>query len=238
MKKILSPVIALVLALALVACGSQQPTVSADQGSGQYTQSGGQGGNSGPGSNLNSRLAMGILELEGTSNAVTADQAKQLLPLFQQLQSDMSNFDGGNRGPNGGSNATPAATQETGSNNTTDLQSLYQQIEGILTSDQVSAIENLDLSQSDIQNLMQQYNIQYTPNAGSNGGNFPTQSPDQMSTRQAEQQTRVAANGGTSQPGFSGTPGAGGFAGRGGFGGYDFLFISPVITLLQQRAGS
>jgi hypothetical protein len=157
----------------------------------------------------------------------------------------MGSFGNGNGGANSGdsgsnatpdANATPQAPAGSGSGNASDMQSLYQQIEAVLTSDQTQAIEALSLSQSDIQNLMQQYNIQYTPGAAQNGGNYPTQSPDQISTRQAERQTQEAANGGTPQPGFSGTPGAGG---RGGFGGgYDRLFLDPLITLLQQRAGS
>ena len=252
MKKILSLAFALVLVLALVACGGQQQAASVDQGSGQNIQAGGQSGTgdqgqgapAGQGNGLDSRLAMGILELEGTSNAVTASQAQQLLPLFQQLQSDMGSFGGGNGAPNGGpnatpdANATPQAPAGTGSGNVTDLQSLYQQIEGVLTSDQITAIEQLDLSQTDIENLMQQYNIQYTPGAGQNGSGFPTMSADQQATREVERQTQAAANGGTAQPAYSGTPGAGGFGGRGGFSGYDRLFIDPVVTLLQQRAGS
>jgi len=256
MKKKLGLAFALVLIMALVACAGQQQAASVDQGSDQGAQAGGQGGannqgapadqsgQGGQGNTLNSHLAMGILGLEGTSNAVTADQAKQLLPLFQQLQSTMSSFSGGNGGPNGApngtpdANATPQAPAGSGSGNGTDLQALYQQIEGVLTTDQIQAIEQMSFSQSDVQNLMQQYNIQFTPSAGSNGGNYPTQDPNQMATRQAERQTQVAANGGTSQPRYSGTPGAGGFGGRGGFGGYDRLFFDPLITLLQQRAGS
>jgi hypothetical protein len=39
--------------------------------------------------------------------------------------------------------------------------------------------------------------------------------------------------------GYSGTPGVGGFGGRTGFGGgYERLFLDPLITLLQQRAGA
>ena len=266
MKKKLSLAFALVLIMALVACAGQQQAASVDQSSNQSAQSGGQGGSDNQGApanqggsgsqgnSLNSRLAMGILELEGTSNAVTADQAKQLVPLFQQLQSIMGSFSGGNGGANGGSNATPdanatpQASAGSGSGNASDMQSLYQQIEAILTSDQIQAIEALSLSQSDVQTLMQQYNIQYTPVAGHNGGNYPTQSPEQSATRQAAQaarQTQIAANGGTPDTsgtlvpgGYSGTPGAGGLGGRGGFGGYDRLFLDPLITLLQQRAGS
>jgi ABC-type phosphate/phosphonate transport system substrate-binding protein len=260
MKKKLGLAIALVFVLVLVACAGQQQPASADQNS----QAGGQsssdnqgvptdqsGQAAGQGTSLDSRLALGILEMEGTDNAITADQAKQLLPLFQQLQSDMSNFGVGNGGPNAtpDANATPQAPAASGANVGANLQALDQKIEMILTTDQVQAIEQMTFSQSDIASLMQKYNIQFTPGAGQNGGSYPTQDPSQMATRQAARdarQTQVAANGGTPDTsgtlvpgGYSGTPGVGGFGGRTGFGGgYERLFLDPLITLLQQRAGA
>jgi hypothetical protein len=133
--------------------------------------------------------------LEGTSQAVTAGEAKQLLPLWQQVQSDMGS----------GSGAAP------------DLQSTYQQIEQDMTADQIQAIQNMSLNQSDIQTLMQNLGIQTTPNAGPGSGAFPTLSPEAQATREAR---------------ATGTPGAR-FLG----GGFERVFVGPLIQLLQQRAG-
>ncbi|HVP20303.1 MAG TPA: hypothetical protein VMS73_00425 [Anaerolineaceae bacterium] len=172
---------------------------------------------------LENRLAYGILKLEGTSNAVTADQAKLLLPLWQQIKT----FDAtltANNGSNNGANATTVG----------DMQTVYTQIENALTQDQIQAIQQESMNQNDIQALMQQYSIQITPGAGFNGGNFPTLSPDQRATRAAQFQGTPGANGGR---GFGGTRTPGSNGNRGGFRGMDFIFLDPLINLLQQRSG-
>jgi hypothetical protein len=108
----------------------------------------------------------------------------------------------------------------------------------------------MNLTQADVQSMMQQLGIQITPGAfggaGANGGTpFPTLSADERATRTAQRETQVASNGGTPEAGFNGTPGAGGFngtPGAGGFGGrggggFANMFIDPLIKLLQTRAG-
>jgi hypothetical protein len=182
---------------------------------------------------LENRLAYGILKLEGTSYAVTADQAKVLLPLWQQIKTMTASFAANN-----------SSNNNTNNNTAGDMQIVYSQIEKALTTDQIQAIQQDSMTQSDIQALMQQYNIQITP--GANGGNFPTLSADQRATRAAQFQQTPGAGGGR---GFGGTrtPGQnGGFGGNGtpgpngarGFRGMNFIFEDAVISLLQQRAGS
>jgi hypothetical protein len=178
-----------------------------------------------PGNNLQFRLAIGTLKLEGTANAVTADEAKQLLPLWQKVET-MS--------------ADTKTTQA-------DYQTVYKQIEADMTSGQIQVIETMSLTQSDIQDMMQSLGIQITPGArnfngtpgtgffngtpgaGQNGGNFSTLSPDERATRTAQRQTQAAGNG------ASGTPEPNRFGGRGG--GFNTMFVSPLIKLLQARAG-
>ena len=181
------------------------------------------GGNGGATRPLNdeTKLAMGIFKLEGTANAVTAAEAKTLLPLWQQVET---------------LNANGTAAQA-------DMQTVYDHILTALSGDQVNAIDAMNLTQADVQPMMQQLGIQITPGAfgGGNGGTpFPTQSADERATRTAQRETQIASNGGTpiaggGNPGFTGTPGAGG---RGG-GGFAFanMFLNPLIKLLQTRAG-
>ncbi len=169
---------------------------------------------------LENRLAMGTLKLEGTSLAVTADQAKQVLPLWSTIKDMIAN---------------PAITAP-------DLLAEYQRVEQDMTSDQLQAIQNLALNQTDIQALMQKYNIQVTPFPGENGGAFATLSPDERATRTARETQTSGTPGarffGTGTPGArffgTGTPGARSFGGR----GMDRLFLDPLILLLQQRAGA
>ncbi len=83
---------------------------------------------SGSGLSTASKLALGTLKLEGTGNAVTASQASQLLTLWQGYQS-LTNTD------------TTAAVE---------LEALVSQIEGSLTSQQVQAIQAMNLSEQSL----------------------------------------------------------------------------------------
>ena len=225
MKKNFFPVIVLILVLALSACASKQATQA------NNTNSGGQPNGNAPQNSLETRLAPGTLKLEGTDQAVTADQAKQLLPLWQQVKSMLAD-----------STTNPA-----------DLTAVYQQIEKAMKTSQIKAIQNMSLTQTDLQNLMQDLNIQITPgsfgsfptlsadqlatrqalgtpapgNPGAGSGNFATLSPDERSTRQAERTLTPGAN--------NGNPNGNRGVGR----GFSFsqVFIDPLIQLLQDRAG-
>ena len=205
-KKILILVVS-ILALTLAACSGSQPAAQSNTGGNDQSQA--NSGN-GQGNRFQSQLAVDTLELEGTSQAVTSAEAKQLLPLWQKVQTLSTD-------PN---------------SNPSDLQTVYQQIQDDMTPDQVSAMQSMSLSQSDFQALMQKYNIQVTPGAFGNGGtSFPTLTADQRATREA--QRTAQADSGNGQ-GFNGTPPPGGF--RGGRG-MNMMFLDPLITLLQQRAG-
>ena len=211
-----------VMAMLLVLTACSGPAAKANSLNNQPSNSGG-GSNSSTNTNIQNRLAPGIFMLEGTDQAVTAQQAKQLLPLWQQVQT----LDANN---------TAASS---------DIQSVYQQIEGVLTTAQIQAIQNLNLSQSSLQSLMTQLGIQFTPSAF--GGSRPTISPNERATLTA-QGTQVPGNNGF--PRGTGTPGAfngsRNFSGSGtppvpgqfGNRGLNLEFISPLIQLLQQRAGS
>ncbi len=84
---------------------------------------------------IESKLGVGILELEGTDLAVTADQANELLLLWKAVKS---------------LNSDDAASDA-------EIQALYAQIEENLTEDQVQVIRELSLTEEELSALMQQY---------------------------------------------------------------------------------
>jgi hypothetical protein len=105
-----------------------------------------------------SQLAVALIKLEGTANAVTTSQAATLLPLWQAYASLL-----------GSSTSAPA-----------EYQGLQNQIEAAMTPDQLKAIDAMKLTQADLQTVFQGpggggFNPQGTPRArsnGSSGGGF------------------------------------------------------------------
>ena len=68
-------------------------------------------------------LALGTLKLDGTANAVTPEQTKALLPLWQAVRSSVN----------------------TGGSNVDELNAVLTQIEGAMTNDQIGAINAMKL---------------------------------------------------------------------------------------------
>ncbi len=94
---------------------------------------------------VKNKLAVGMLELEGSDLAITPAQAKELLPLWKAVKSLSKD-----------------------SNTTSDeMAALYLQIEGALTASQVQAIEKLDLSTGDLTALVQKYEAQTSVSSSS-----------------------------------------------------------------------
>lgn len=119
----------IVLSLALTACGSILSTndpASTNQGSptaGELPAT--------------TQLILGTLKLEETENAVTAEQAAELLTLWQTLQV-LSESD-------------TAAQQET--------EALITQIQETMTGEQMQAITDMDLSREDMMTVMQEQGL-------------------------------------------------------------------------------
>jgi hypothetical protein len=110
-KYILFTRLAGLLVILLSGCSTTTPTVSSSNGL-----------------STASKLALATLKLEGTINAVTASQAKDLLTLWQGYQS-LSNDD--------------TASQ-------LELDALANQIEGNMTSEQIQAIEAMSLTDQSV----------------------------------------------------------------------------------------
>jgi hypothetical protein len=118
--------ILLVLTLMLSACGGNASSAGGPAASGPGR--GAAGELSAP-----MQVALGTIKLDGTKNAVTAEQAKELLPLWETLQ-DLEGSD-------------TAATQEK--------EALVSQIQESMTQEQTQAITALNLSRQDMISIMQ-----------------------------------------------------------------------------------
>ena len=176
-------------------------------------------------------LALAMLKLEGTENAVTPAQASELLPLWTIMQ--------------GGSLQGQAETD-----------AVLKQIEGKLTEPQRAAIDAMDLTFQDIGAWMQEQGVEMpTPDEasgrpagqGAPGQGAPgafqnmteeerTKLREELQNMTPEQRATRMAEMGVQRPEGGGQRGAPG--GRGGFGGRaggDFL-LDPLIELLTKRA--
>lgn len=231
-----SPIVILLLVIAFILAGCSGGTAVAT------TAAQGAAG-TGATLTLTDKLAPGILKLEGSDLAVTAEQAKELLPLWKAVKT--------------------LSTSDTASQ--LEIEAVYQQIQDTLTADQLASIEALDLSGSNLQQLMSDLGIEM-------GNPVDTGLTDsERATKIAELRAsgQFAQGGGPGGPGGAdGVPsggvqrppdGGGGFvtgsdfppdgAGAGATGtqtaprangrgfGMSQIFIDPLIKLLTTRAG-
>jgi len=222
MFKKASVVVLVVMGFVLAACSSPQAAQAnpgSNIGSGQNDQT--NNGSATRPISTEAKLEVGTLDLEGTDQAVTAAEAQKLLPLWQQVK-------------------TMSADPNTASS---DLTAVLTQIQQAMTPDQISAIDAMNLTQTDVQSEMDELGIPLPQNGGNNpnGTPFPTLSPDQRATRTAQRQTQAATggSGGSGFGGAQGTPSPNGTPGfRGGNrGGFNTILVEAVINLLTQRAG-
>jgi hypothetical protein len=210
-SKIVIPIV-LTIMLLLTACGSTTSNNNNFSGQGNRQDNGTATAQTLP---LPEKLAIGTLKLEGTANAVNAKEASDLLPLWQVYSSLIT---------------SDTAAQE-------EKDALAQQIQETMSSDQVKAIDSLNLTQRDIFTSMQelgittgsaQVNANGTPQPG--GGNFP--GGGQF----------FGGGGGGNFPGGGGnfTGGGGGNrnAGGGGGGGNGAQLNPSQIATAQARRGA
>ncbi|MCX8023753.1 MAG: hypothetical protein N3A60_00960 [Thermanaerothrix sp.] len=179
---------------------------------------------------LESKLAIGILKLEGTDLAITPEQAKTLLPLWKAVKTL----------------STSATTSPD------ELNAVYRQIEEALTAEQRNYIQDLQMTREDLQALMESLGIQNTFEGGN--GNFANLSESERATRIAQFQAQRSAGGGE-----AGMP-PGGPGGEFGFAppangtttaqrtpnptqaamrrslGMSRLFLDPLIQMLEKKA--
>ena len=164
---------------------------------------------------VESQLILGTLLLEDTDQAVDAEQAAELLALWQ-MHKELSSSD-------------TAAAQEK--------EALIQQIQETMTKDQIKAIADMKLTQSDTFAYMQKAGLVQmprqigTPGAGnSEGGNFP-------GGMEGEPPAGFVVEGGGLPAGGGNMPAGGGGAGFGGGAGpgSDQNLSADQIATMQAR---
>jgi hypothetical protein len=203
--------LAIILVISLVGCQSADPTAATEAGStGLAERAGGLGG-------VNA-LALGTLALEDTEHAVTREQARALLPLWQMVQ--------------GGSLQGDAETQ-----------AVLKQIEGEMTASQLMAIEAMALTMDDMQTALQARGVEMpAPTTGRQAapGNLQGLSEDERAQMREQFQNMTAEERATRMAELGmevpearqgGAPPSGAFGGR-----QANLILEPLITLLNERA--
>jgi hypothetical protein len=216
-------VLALISMLVLTACSGSTSSASAQSSNSQRTQS-----SSTTTVTPETRLALGTLKLEGTNQALTADQAKTLLPLWKAVKSLSAN-----------SASSPI-----------EVQALFDQIKENMTVDQTQAIDKLDLSAENLRTIMTSLGIQ---GGAAGGGQRPssTQSAGGANAGQQRQGGQNFGGGGGGIPG-GGFPGGNGGANTGqrsttpgaGTNGTSTrnrvnpALVDAIIKLLEGRASS
>jgi hypothetical protein len=219
-------------AVTMVGCGSEEVTEASEAVSETYASEvldTGYEGALDPGN----QLALGTLKLEETEHAVTSEQAKTLLPLWQALQGGVTAED--------------------------EIGAVLKGIEGAMTGEQLAAVAEMQLTQDDMRALMEEQG--FGPGGGfpagggdpdaratrqaefgggggggtGRGGEMPPEMAtmraqfENMSEEEREQMRATVQAGGGFPGGTAGGPGGGGR-------GVGFL-IRPVVELLTERAG-
>lgn len=213
-KKVILSMLLSALAVLLIACGSAASSDASASASGT------------PVANAAlspvMQLALGTLELEGTENAVTAEQAAALLPLWQAYNS---------------LSASDTAAQA-------EIDALVAQIQETMSAEQTQAIADMQLTMESMRTLMQELGLSMGPGGGMNAQGTPvavgagTPFPDMRGDFPSD----GAQPGGGQAPGGGGVPPSGGFpGGGGGFSGGGSSIpgegIDPVAIATMQASG-
>jgi len=178
MKK-LTPLFLTLFILSLAAC-SASPSSSANPGSTNQNGSTGE-------LPATTQIALGTLTLDGTDNAVTAEQAAELLPLWETLR-DLSTSD-------------TAAQQE--------IQALDTQIQETMTDQQKQAITSMNLTRQDMFAVLQ------TQGTGFGNGQQSNNSQNGNSSGNGNRNFTFGQGAGGPPPDGGGFPGGQGFGGQG-----------------------
>jgi hypothetical protein len=210
--------------IGLAACGTAAPAATDQpQTTSQAVSSGSLTSDQTGGTSLSTQLLLGTLKLEGTDQAVDADQARELLPLWKAVKS-LSNSD---------------------TASSIEMEALYQQIQETMTEAQMQAISGFTFDGESMRTLMDNLGLQTGPGQGGTANN---NTASQNSQRQVPPD-----GGGPGGPGMfpGGGPGemGGGFqnmdaeqqataeAMRNSAGNrLELMLLDPLINLLQERA--
>lgn len=196
------------------------------------------------------QLLLGSLKLEGSDNAITTDQASQLLTLWSSLQTFGPGM--GNGGPQQSGNGDAQSTQQapaTESTSTVDTDSVLAQIQAILTTAQIQAIASMQVTNASIDTYISDNNLSMQPGNGGgsqgngqNGSNTPSDNngtqpqgtPPADNGSGQQPQGNPPSDSGNGQPdGTMTAPGNGQQPDR-----TTNVLLNAVIQLLQQKTGT
>lgn len=139
------------------------------------------------------QLAVGTLKLQDTPDAVDAQAAGQLLPLWEAVRTMSAD-----------SSSSPQ-----------EVRALYKQIGETMTPTQIQAIASMQLTQQDISQVAQQLGLNLGAGRGFNQGARPT---GQAPSTNGQSQRNFSGGGRGFSGGGGGFGGDGGFPGGGGGG--------------------
>ena len=171
-KKIFLTCASLIISTALVLAGCSSTSLTASANSGPSTAS---------------KYAFSILELEGSGNAVTVSQAKQLLTLWEGYQS--------------------LSSSDTASQ--VELDALVKQIGSTLTSDQVTAIEAMDLTEQAVSEGISALGAQSDATASLPAGTLSASAQNQSGMANGSSSMPFSSSGTMSSGGPGGVPPSG-----------------------------
>ncbi|MBC8508776.1 MAG: hypothetical protein ISR58_15705 [Anaerolineales bacterium] len=188
MKKTIFTLTLLTFVLILAACGSSTSEVGSNENDNQeFTLP------------LDMQLLIGTVKLDESENAIDAEQAAELLPLWKALRSL--------------SESETAASAE--------VEALVNQIQDSMTSEQIEAIEAMELSMSDFADVRETLGIE---------GGFGDITPEMQATMEAARESGEFPTGG--RPGGD-IPGGGQ-----GPGGGQELSAEARQTAIAERGGT
>ena len=246
-KILITTMASLIIILALSACGgsseatnneglSSDLTISENESSSKDESNPGLGAEFENALPISSQLGFGTLLLEDTEYGVGPAQAAELLPLWKAARS--------------------LSESETVAE--AEMDAVFNQIEDAMTSEQIAAIVDLQLTGEEIAQLMEELGISF---GSGEGRGFDNMTPEQQATAQAARESGEGFPGGGNPGGgggfLGGNPGGGGFqqeggeqltpeqqatiearrAERGNIGArFALIFADPLIELLEGRA--
>lgn len=201
---------------------------------------------------IEEQLILGTLNLDGTDQAVTKDEAAALFTLYTNLQSlTQQNMGGGKNGqPGGDQSSTPEAPsgdsqpQAMPTMDTTQTDAIIAQIEAAMTADQISAIAAMQITTTSAATIMEAKGITtdntagtLSGNAGGPQGNPPTDvTPDASAANGNNGGTGNGTPDGAPEGGTGGTGAPAGNGQRGG-GMVEPGLLNAVIQYLANVAG-
>jgi hypothetical protein len=124
---------------------------------------------------LELQLLLGTLELQGTDLAMTAEQAGALLPLWNNFKTISSSM-----APRQGQGKVTPQPQDDNAAVLAQMEALVQQIQAVMTSEQIKAIAEMKITRETAMTIMQEQNItlggpQLGRGNNAGNGNLPPQ---------------------------------------------------------------